>query len=1101
MLTSQMIVQLDVEKAKFDQALIKAEQKARQFSERTTQYLNNIEKAAISINKYSGFTFFSGVIGQMQNTLGFLPKYADGYTEIQNKLKLVESASINSVQGLQSVFDISLKTNQNIEATSSIYQRFAQNADRLQLSQAKVASLTETVSKAVAISGASAASSQAALMQFGQALASGVLRGQEFNSVMEQTPGLSHAIARGLNVSIGELRQMANEGMLTMDIVIQALTKAKDSVDKQYESRVLTISAAFENLRTATLKWVGGLDQTIGISNQAAQVINSLSSHLNTAAVGFAALGIAIGIKKVRNYTAETNLQAASILSAAKAEKLRTATIRQQAAAEMSLLQYKLANIKTDTEAITIKKLLEAQEIKLTSAIHAEAAARQKLAIAEKQSTLAGRLFGGALGFVGGPMGALSILAITGASAIYDWYQSTQQAKEEALRYADTIDQLSQNLDNMTAAQINAESVKAKNAIKEQKAELDDLIQKHKLLEIQAKETDQVIYSSFGGPATYIKKSAEEIEQAQDNLAISAEKVENAQNKLNKSYEWLKTLQAHLPVQDIKDRIQELYPQLDMTKIKFDDFNSILTNFGSIAPGVVDGSNNIAVSMSNMAVAIGIAATSMSQLKLAMKGGIDAPKIGEKAQAEIDRINKRQEIDKLRKEKKYKEASQKQALMEGENLKFTGNDLKAYADARANELLTQWTPTSSGVRSGSKGGRSKGIDYQRQLTDQLTGFQTELSTIRANRKSIDEHKQISQYQEVNKLTQDIAANAEKYKNFGVEGTQKLLDMASAIDSENQKLAISQLKIENKEKLDAMEFELTLLGKTKKEQELLQYNNRLDLEAQKLKIGMTKENAILLDQEIAKLKERYAQIQAEEEKHRSSATLGVKQGFIEIQDDVTNVASNMKNITVAAFGSMSDALTDFVMTGKADFADMATSIMKDISNMIIKMMLFNAIKSAGSAMGFDMSFIGGASGGGYAYGNGRFGFAEGGFTGLGGKYQPAGIVHRGEYVLTKEATSRIGLDYLNYLNYGNGRGFANGGGVGVPKVPNLNIKSALPTPNVKVNVINNGEPAEASVSTKQNNGQLEITVELIRRLAKAEATNAIQTNFRPGGVFA
>lgn len=227
MLTSQMIVQLDVEKAKFDQALIKAEQKARQFSERTTQYLNNIEKAAISINKYSGFTFFSGAIGQMQNALGFLPKYADGYTEIQNKLKLVESASINSVQGLQSVFDISLKTNQNIEATSSIYQRFAQNADRLQLSQAKVASLTETVSKAVAISGASAASSQAALMQFGQALASGVLRGQEFNSVMEQTPGLSHAIARGLNVSIGELRQMANEGMLTIGCRYSSINKSK----------------------------------------------------------------------------------------------------------------------------------------------------------------------------------------------------------------------------------------------------------------------------------------------------------------------------------------------------------------------------------------------------------------------------------------------------------------------------------------------------------------------------------------------------------------------------------------------------------------------------------------------------------------------------------------------------------------------------------------------------------------------------------------------------------------------------------------------------------------------------------------------------------
>lgn len=64
-----------------------------------------------------------------------------------------------------------------------------------------------------------------------------------------------------------------------------------------------------------------------------------------------------------------------------------------------------------------------------------------------------------------------------------------------------------------------------------------------------------------------------------------------------------------------------------------------------------------------------------------------------------------------------------------------------------------------------------------------------------------------------------------------------------------------------------------------------------------------------------------------------------------------------------------------------------------------------------------------------------GFAEGGYTGHGGKYTPAGIVHRGEYVITKEATARLGLDYLNFLNYGK-RGFANGGGVGIPKVPSV-----------------------------------------------------------------
>lgn len=96
-----------------------------------------------------------------------LKNYVDGYTEVKNKLALIESASFSNQRGLQSLFDISLKTNQSLEATSSIYQRFAQNAQALGINQARVASLTETVSKAVAISGASAASAQAALMRFG----------------------------------------------------------------------------------------------------------------------------------------------------------------------------------------------------------------------------------------------------------------------------------------------------------------------------------------------------------------------------------------------------------------------------------------------------------------------------------------------------------------------------------------------------------------------------------------------------------------------------------------------------------------------------------------------------------------------------------------------------------------------------------------------------------------------------------------------------------------------------------------------------------------------------------------------------------------------
>lgn len=98
-----------------------------------------------------------------------------------------------------------------------------------------------------------------------------------------------------------------------------------------------------------------------------------------------------------------------------------------------------------------------------------------------------------------------------------------------------------------------------------------------------------------------------------------------------------------------------------------------------------------------------------------------------------------------------------------------------------------------------------------------------------------------------------------------------------------------------------------------------------------------------------------------------------------------------------------------------------------------------------------------------------GFATGGYTGDGGKYTPAGIVHKGEYVITKEATARLGRGFLDHLNYGSvRRGFANGGGVGVPRLPTMAYQSKS-SGNIAVKVINNGEPMDATVSQQSRNG--------------------------------
>ena len=192
----------------------------------------------------------------------------DSYTELQNRIRLVTHSQTEMAQATESVFDISSRTNQAVGATAQIYQRFAKNADTLNISQQKVVELTETVSKAVALSGAAQASSEAALMQFGQALASGELRGAELNSVMEQTPALAQAIADGLGVSVGALKDMGKNGELSINKVITALEKAKSSVDSDFEKRVKTLSMSYTNLETSFIKYAGEADRTYGITQK-----------------------------------------------------------------------------------------------------------------------------------------------------------------------------------------------------------------------------------------------------------------------------------------------------------------------------------------------------------------------------------------------------------------------------------------------------------------------------------------------------------------------------------------------------------------------------------------------------------------------------------------------------------------------------------------------------------------------------------------------------------------------------------------------------------------------------------------------------------------
>nr|DAS67721.1 MAG TPA: Tail tape measure [Caudoviricetes sp.] len=1008
-------IQLELDQVKFQSGINNAQGRVKRFTDTTTKQLSNIERSMNSLNRVSANLFKAGIAGFGVNQL---KGFADGYTEIQNKLRLVESASISSSKGLNNVFDIALKTNQSINATSGVYQRFAQNAETLKISQAQIASLTETVSKAVAVSGASAGAADAALTQFGQALGSGILRGDEFNSVMEQTPALAKAIATGLGVTTGELRNMAKEGKLTMDVLVPALERAKESVDAQFDTRILTISAAFENLNTSTVKWIGELDKSTGASEAFAKAINEIANHLTVVASLAAGAGVIWSVGKIRTWIA------ASI----------------QASAAMS----------------------------------AQAAATRNLTAAQQALTATGKGLGGALGFVGGPLGLLTLGLSAGVGVFLDYQQKTEAARQELLSFADSLDVTTGKLANTSAAVLDGMKAKLEQSITAQKDEIQRLEEEYAKLNRIVEQGKQIAQSSGRAEdSAYLDALA----KSTQDLAIKKAELAKANEKLTKSEDDLKTIIGQVPVAEFHDKLRSLLPTLDTSKVSIDSIGFSLDDLNRIFPSAESGAASITSAVERMGAMAILVASQFNALGFSVQNALS-----DKATKLIERNNRQIAIN------KETDPTKKRRLQAEDNALNSGfekdsADFSAVVDSNF-ALLGSQAISKSGSSKKSKGGKSGGskVDYVKQFTDQLSEMERRLSEIRANAQDISVFGQISQYQELNKITQDIAANGEKYAHFGADGLAKLKDMAAQIDAAQQSVAIAQFAFDNTEKLREMEFELELLGKTRQEQELIQYNHQLDLEAARLKIGMSQENIAKLDEEIAKLKERRAVIQETENQRKSDPIAGIKDGVNQIQDTVGDVAGNISQITQNAFNGMSDALTDFVLTGKADFRSLAQSILKDISAMIVKMMIFNAIKSAASAFGY--------SDGGYV------GFASGGYTGDGGKYTPAGVVHRGEYVITKEATSRLGIGFLNHLNYG--RGYATGGAVG--SIPSTGYRP-MSGGSISVKVINNGEPVNASVEQRQRNGETEITVELIRQIARNETNGIISNNMRSGGVFA
>jgi len=203
-------------------------------------------------------------------------QYSDEYISLNNRLKVATAGHEQFAIAQKLVYEVAQDTRAQLGATAELYQRIALATTALGLSQKEMGDIVTTVNKSLVISGSTTQGAHAAIIQLGQGLAAGALRGQEFNSVAEQAPRLLTVLADALDKTTGELRDMANVGELTSEVVVKALQTQSKQIAKEFELTSVTIGQANTRVRNSLVLMVGEQLEASGSSQQLVGALDDL---------------------------------------------------------------------------------------------------------------------------------------------------------------------------------------------------------------------------------------------------------------------------------------------------------------------------------------------------------------------------------------------------------------------------------------------------------------------------------------------------------------------------------------------------------------------------------------------------------------------------------------------------------------------------------------------------------------------------------------------------------------------------------------------------------------------------------------------------------
>ncbi|HHT1700491.1 TPA: phage tail tape measure protein [Citrobacter freundii] len=867
---------------------------------------------------------------------GHLISLADEWSSVNARLKQASQSSDDFTESQRALMDISQRTGTAFSDNASLFARSAASMREYGYSSQQVLDVTEAISTGLKLSGASTAEASSVITQFSQALAQGVLRGEEFNSVNENGDRVIRALAAGMGVARKDLKAMADQGMLTADKVVPALISQLGTMRGEFEAMPQTVSAATTKVENAFMAWVGGANEATGATSALVAVLNTVSDNIDTVATAAGALAAIGGARYLGGMFGDLGNQTAQLIDARKNEialasaRAESATQSQRKAAadaiaaerayQLSLSELELAK-NTNAEAtatqnsIAKRREMIAANSTLVQSNKAVSASQEAL----NRSTSVMNLFKsgatGLLSLVGGLPGILML----GAGAWYTMYQRQEQARESAIQYADTIEQVRDNLKSMSQTQISANLGQANISLDAQNSAIEQ--QKQKVAELSNQLYNAKLAANSASDGTWLYNDAvEKSAEFASELAVEEGRLEQMLNKRK---------QTQQLINDITD--QAINKTVEMA-----------------------GAVSSLTEMYDRLNKVSRQSTAVSPPKYA---GPVLPALDNKQQQAIDKAQRQLELSGL----KGLDKTRKQAEFDASDLNLPAGWREKYVSMEVESARQLQAIRDSSRHKGGKSEAEKTADAYDKLIKQqkeqiaLQGQNTELAKVKY---------QVSQG--------ELASLTEAQK-------KTLLQNAALIDQvklrEQLRNYEANLADSNASARAANEGQLLGYGQGTRFRERLQeqFNLRKEFEQKNTDLLRQRQageidetfyqqglalNKRYLDERLRDQEGYYAASDAQ----RDDWMTGLSEGYANWVDEATDYSSMAADGMKQAMGGAVTTITDMLNGNVDSWKDWGVSVLKIIQNVLVNMAVANGVSSIGSLFSFGASSAATASSG-------------------------------------------------------------------------------------------------------------------------------------------